>query len=190
MARAKQLGRKKGFKNLAQYENSANPAAHAKWTAEQVWQQTNHKVTVFAAGMGTTGTAVGAAACFREKPTKVSIVGALCAKGHAVPGVRSEAKLKDIRFDWKKGIHNVEVESKESYRKSLELIRAGFMAGPSSGFAFAGLLRFLTECLSANSLAEQLRNVDGEIFAVFVAGDIPHIYLDKYPTILDPEDFK
>jgi cysteine synthase len=190
IVKAKRLGLKKGFRNLGQYGNPANPAAHAKWTAEQVWQQTHHKVTVFAAGMGTTGTVVGAAKYFKDKPTKIAVVGALCAPGNAVPGVRSEAKLKDISFDWKTGIYRVEVKTKESYRKSLGLIRAGFLAGPSSGFALAGLIRFLKESLHSGTKAvNEHVNEDGEIIAVFVAGDIPHIYLDKYSTILDPEDF-
>lgn len=183
IVKAKRLGRKKGFRNLAQYENPDNPAAHAKWTAEQVWQQTHHNITVFCGGLGTTGTVVGAAKCFKEKSAEIAVVGALCAKGNAVPGVRSEAKLEDIRLDWKTGIHHVEVEAKESYRKSLELIRAGIMAGPSSGFALAGLIRFLKEKYTL------FRNVDGETLAVFVVGDTPHLYLDKYSTVLDPQDF-
>ncbi len=182
--KAKRLGRRKGVRNLGQYENPANPAAHAKWTAEQVWQQSHHKVTVFCGGLGTTGTVVGAKNCFAGKTEKVAVVGALCAKGHAVPGVRSEDRLAEIRFDWKKGIYHVEVETKESYRKSLKLIRAGFMAGPSSGFAFAGLIRFLKEHYG------EFRNAEGETFAVFVAGDTPFLYLDKYSTILDPQDFE
>lgn len=182
--KARRLGRKKGFRNLAQYENPDNPAAHAKWTAEQVWQQTHHKVTVFAAGMGTTGTVVGAAKCFKEKAAEVAVVGALCAEGNAVPGIRSRAKLKDIRLKWKTGIHHVEVETKESYRKSLELTRAGILAGPSSGSAFAATTHFLE---NKHAL---FRNAEGETWAVFVVGDTPLPYLDKYSTILDPQDFR
>jgi hypothetical protein len=34
-----------------------------------------------------------------------------------------------------------------------------------------------------------LRNNDDEVYAVFICGDTPFPYLDKYSTHLDPEDF-
>jgi cysteine synthase len=59
------------------------------------------------------------------------------------------------------------------------------MAGPSSGFAYAGLLRFLGEQPDLDGL----RNKKGEVVATFICPDTPFPYLDKYSTILDPSDF-
>ena len=182
---ARRLGRRPGYYNLDQYSNPANVEAHAAWTARQVWEQTDGALTLYATGLGTTGTAMGAIQFFRGISADVSVLGIYLADGSAIPGVRSLERLKEVSFDWKKEIHLcVAAETNESYRKSLELCRAGLLGGPSSGFAFAGLLRFLK---SQPSL-ESYRNSNGEIVAAFVCCDTPFPYLDKYSTILDPED--
>ncbi len=62
------------------------------------------------------------------------------------------------------------------------------MGGPSSGFALAGLLRFLQERQATSGL-DALRNEDGEVIATFICPDTPLPYLDKYSTHLDPSDF-
>ena len=187
--KARARGGEPGLRNLGQYENPANPEAHARWTAQGLWDQTGGALTVFCAGLGTTGTLVGARQAFRALAPRIQVVGCLCAPGSAVPGVRSEQRLAEIRFDWKEGAHQVEVATKESYRASLGLIRSGLLAGPSSGFALTGLLRFLDTCRQDPARWEALRNADGEIVAAFLCGDTPHLYVDKYTTILDPEAF-
>jgi cysteine synthase len=160
--------------------------AHAEWTTRQVWEQTEGKLTVYCAGLGTTGTALGAVKFFREHSCKVSILGVYLDERSAIPGVRSRESLKEVAFDWSKELRVVvEASTKESYKKSLALSRAGLIAGPSSGFALAGLLRFFEQ----QSNLDQFRNGDGEVVAVFVCCDTPFPYLDKYSTILDPIDF-
>jgi len=186
VALARQEGKREGFLNLDQYSNPANINAHARWTADQVWQQTEGKLSIYAAGMGTTGTALGAVQYFREKASKVVVVGAYCLPGHAVPGVRSMEALQEISFDWETELpHRVGITTKESYQASLRLCRAGVLGGPSSGFALAGLFRFLED----HRDLDRFRNDDGEVVAAFVCCDTPFPYLDKYSTILDPADF-
>ena len=133
--KARVLGAQEGCLNLGQYANPANPGAHARWTVPGVWEQTGGALTVFCAGLGTTGTLVGAREAFRSLEARVHLVGCLCAPGTAVPGVRSEARLAQIAFDWRGGTHQVEVATRESYKASLDLIRSGLLAGPSSGFS-------------------------------------------------------
>lgn len=186
IALARKMGKKRGFHNLDQYGNPANIAAHAKWTTQQVWTQTDGKLTLYCTGLGTTGTALGAVQFFRENATGVTLVGVYCLPGNAVPGVRSTVALQEIAFDWESEVpHRVGAATAESYKKSLDLCRAGLLAGPSSGFALAGLLRFLGEHPDLN----RFRNSDGEVVAAFVCCDTPFPYLDKYSTILDPADF-
>jgi hypothetical protein len=62
------------------------------------------------------------------------------------------------------------------------------MGGPSSGFALAGLLQFL-QVRAESSALDELRNAAGEVYAVFICGDTPLPYLDKYSTHLDASDF-
>ena len=183
---AKRMGERAGHLNLGQYSNPANVAAHAKWTAQQIWEQTEGKLTVYCAGLGTTGTALGAVQFFREKASGATVVGVYCLPESAVPGVRSLEGLEDVSFDWRSETsYQVGAGTSESYKKSLDLCRAGLMAGPSSGFALAGLLRFLGN----QTNLDQFRNSDGEVVTAFVCCDTPFPYLDKYSTILGPADF-
>jgi cysteine synthase len=183
---ARKMGKNKGFLNLDQYSNKANVAAHAKWTAKQVWEQTEGELTVFCTGLGTTGTALGAVEYFKQQKAQVRVVGVYCLPNNAVPGVRSMEDLAEISFDWQAEIPEpVGVGTKESFKKSLDLCRAGLVAGPSSGFAYAGLLRFLEEQRDL----DHLRNKNAEVVTTFICPDTPFPYLDKYSTILDPSDF-
>ena len=188
IAQAREAGKQAGWLNLAQYDNDANPRACEKWLAPEVWAQTDGKLTVFAAGLGTTGTLVGASRFFLRTGGKVTLVGAMCAPNSAVPGVRNARSLEEIGFPYHEAADAiVEIETRESFKKSLELCRSGLMAGPSSGFALAGLLKFLAG--QDASALDALRNADGEVVAAFICADTPLPYLDKYSTHLDPSDF-
>jgi cysteine synthase A len=186
---ARKRGSEAGNFSPCQYENEANPAAYEKWMAPEIWEQTQNALSVFAVGLGTSGTLVGASRYFRRQPAKIAIVGVICKADNAVPGVRTAAKLKEVGFDWRGAADCiVEAGTKESFRYSLRMCRAGFMAGPSSGFALAGLLRYLERAKNEAGF-DGLRNKDGEVYAVFICGDTPLPYLDKYSTHLDATDF-
>lgn len=184
---AREAGSQSGTYNPWQYGNEDNPKAFEKWLAPQIWHQTQGKLTLFAAGLGTTGTTLGSSRFFQRCPHKVAIVAARCAPEEAVPGVRSAVKLQEVSLDWSSGVDQVvDVKARESYKRSLELCRCGIVGGPSSGFALAGLLHYLE---SRQPNLDELRNEDGEVVAVFVCGDTPLPYLDKYSTYLEPSDF-
>jgi cysteine synthase len=189
-ALAREEGGRPGWISPGQYDNPANPAAYEKWMLPEIWEQTGGRLTVFAAGIGTGGTLVGARRFFRSKRgARVSLVGAICAPGSAVPGVRSEAAMSEITHPWRESVDAVvEVGTRESFKRSLDLCRRGLLAGPSSGFALAGLVRFLEARRAAGEL-DALRNERGEVLATVVCADTPLPYLDKYSTHLDPSDF-
>ena len=58
-----------------QYDNLSNTAAHYKTTGPEIWEQTEGKVTVYAAGVGTGGTICGAAKYLKEQNSAVRTVG-------------------------------------------------------------------------------------------------------------------
>lgn len=189
IAEARLMGEQEGFYSPRQYENETNPAAYERWLAPEIWRQLEGRLTVFAAGLGTTGTLIGCGRYFRRTPGKVTMVGCMCAPNEAVPGVRSRERLAEIGFAWEEAADAViEVGTKESFRQSLQLCRAGLIAGPSSGFVLAGLRRFI-ECAKKESQLDRLRNGQGEIIATFVCADTPLPYLDKYSTHLDAWEF-
>jgi cysteine synthase len=184
IVQARELGKQRGVFNPAQYSNTSNPAAYARWVGPELWAQTDGKATVFAAGLGTSGTLVGTAQYFRSEGASVRTVGVICRSEQSVPGVRSAARLQEVGHDWQGAAdHIVEVSTDEAFVKSVSLCQAGLMAGPSSGFALAGLLRFLCVERQAERL-DQLRNADGDVVAVFTCGDTPLPYLDCYSAYL------
>ena len=57
-----------------QFKNPANPEIHRKTTAEEIWRDTDGKVDVFVAGVGTGGTLTGCAEVLKKRKPDVHIV--------------------------------------------------------------------------------------------------------------------
>jgi len=60
---------------LGQFENPANPAAHVRSTAQEIWKDTDGKVDIFVAGVGTGGTLSGVAEGLKQHNPHIQIVG-------------------------------------------------------------------------------------------------------------------
>ena len=57
-----------------QFENPANPAIHSATTAEEVWRDTDGKIDIFVAGVGTGGTITGVAEVIKERKPSAQFI--------------------------------------------------------------------------------------------------------------------
>lgn len=180
---AKEQAKSGEWCNPGQYDNQANPDIHYRITGPQIWKQTQGRINTVSVGLGTTGSVVGISKYLKEKKTDVRIVGVTRAPNNPVPGVRTVQLLKQIAFDWKGAVDAYEeIGTRQSYDISLQLCRAGILVGPSSGFAYAGLLAYLKQQKEKNLLQP------GHV-AIFICPDSPFPYMDEYFEYLDSAHF-
>jgi cystathionine beta-synthase len=137
-----------------QYFNKANPQAHYQTTGPEIWEQTQGKIDILVASMGTGGTISGIARFVKEKKSNVHVVG-VDPEGsmyhHAYYGTKGEThsyKVEGIgedflpsNVDFKLIDEIVTVTDKEAFLTARELTqKEGLFAGGSAGAAtFAAL---------------------------------------------------
>jgi len=126
-----------------QFENPNNVLAHYETTGPEVFLQTEGNIDVFVAGMGTTGTLMGAGRYLKETRPGVRIVGVEPTMGHAIQG------LKNMKEAIVPAIYRAEdldeklvVGDDEAYETAkLLAVKEGLFVGMSAGAAVAATLR-------------------------------------------------
>lgn len=75
IARAEELRQEiPGSVILGQFDNAANPAAHAAATGPEIWEDTDGQVDIFVAGVGTGGTVTGVGTYLKSKNPRIQVV--------------------------------------------------------------------------------------------------------------------
>ncbi len=133
-----------------QYSNPANPRAHYTGTANEIWAQTHGRLTHFVAGLGTTGTVVGAGRRFRELGAQVVAVEP-AEPFHGLEGLKHLAtSIVPPIYDASVPHRTLFVTTDEGWEMADRLLeREGLGVGHSSGAAAAGALKVARELHAA-----------------------------------------
>jgi cysteine synthase B len=121
-----------------QYSNPANPAAHYRTTAPEIWQQTQGRITHFIAGLGTSGTFVGTTRRLKELNPAIRCVSFQPDSSfHGLEGLKHMATAIVPRiYDSKLADQDIAVRTEDAQQLVKRLAREeGILAGVSSGGA-------------------------------------------------------
>lgn len=129
---------------LQQFENPANPLAHERTTAEEIWQDTDGKIDIFVASVGTGGTLTGTALGLKKKNPNIRIVAVEPARSPVLSGGKAGPhKIQGIGAGFIPKILDtslidqvIPVTDEDAMRTSRELSATeGLLVGISSGAA-------------------------------------------------------
>jgi cysteine synthase B len=126
-----------------QFNNPSNIRAHYETTGREIIDQTGGEIDMFVAGMGTSGTLMGAGKRLKEFSKKITIVGVEPFLGHRVQG------LKNMKESIVPGIYNaaaldekINISDDDAFEMTRRLaLTEGLFVGMSSGAAMAGALK-------------------------------------------------
>ena len=150
IARAEQLRATiPGAVILGQFVNPANPAIHEQTTGEEVWTDTDGKVDIFVAGVGTGGTVSGVGGALKKHNSAVKVVAVEPASSAVLTtGVPGKPKIQGIGAGFVPSTYNPDavdevmtVTDDDAFAGARKLARTkGLLVGISSGAAFSAAL--------------------------------------------------
>ncbi len=127
-----------------QYDNPANWRAHYKHTAEEIWHQTEGRITHFVTGLGTSGTFIGTARRLRELNPKIMCISLMPDSAmNAIEGWKymPTAILPKI-YDPQLADDNLEISTEAAQAMTIRLgHEEGLFVSPSAGAAAVGALQ-------------------------------------------------
>ena len=146
VAKAEEIAEERGGVLARQFENPANLAVHRRTTAEEIWADTDGKVDIFVAGVGTGGTVSGVGQVLKEHKPEVKIIAVEPAESPILSGGQpGPHKIQGLGANFVPEILDHDVIDEVITRnidQSVEFARAaatqeGLLVGISSGAALS-----------------------------------------------------
>ena len=133
----------------SQFDNSANPLSHYKTTGPEIWRDTDGKVDILVAGIGTGGTLSGTGKYLKEQNPDIKVVGVeplsspLITKGvfapHGIQGIGANFIPENLDKDIYDEIIDVSDDDAFTYARKMAQLE-GVAVGISSGAALYGAI--------------------------------------------------
>src|SRR6266853_1595354 len=144
-----------------QYSNDANWQAHYHGTANEIWQQTEGRVTHFVSMMGTSGTFVGTTRRLKELNRAIRCISLQPdSPFHGIEGAKHMASaIVPKIYDGSLADQDIGISTEDAYRMAIRLAREeGLLVGISAAAAVVGAMQ----------IAKRLRNVEPAVFVTIL----------------------
>ena len=137
----------KKYFNPNQFSNKYNKLAHYENTAEEIWKQTQGKITHIVSSIGTSGTIMGIGKKLKELNPDIKIIEAQPVKGHYIQGLKNmeEAIVPEI-YDKSLIDKSIMIDTEEAFEMARNIIlKEGIFVGMSSGAAMLAAKEIISE---------------------------------------------
>lgn len=145
IAKAEELNKEiEGSIILGQFDNPANPAIHKATTGPEIWEQTDGKIDIFVAGVGTGGTVTGVGEYLKSKNPDIKVVAVEPADSPVLSkGTPGAHKIQGIGAGFVPNVLNtsvydeiIPIENEDAFDEGrLFAVSEGILVGISSGAA-------------------------------------------------------
>ncbi len=133
-----------------QFENPANPEIHARTTAKEIWEQTNHNIDGLVTGVGTGGTVTGCGSYLKKvnpqckiyavEPEKSAVISGSKPGSHQIQGIGAGFIPKVLNKDLIDEVITVNDDDAFFFGRELAKLE-GLLSGISSGAALAATIQ-------------------------------------------------